>query len=163
MPATLCMPLRTSPDAPRFCGDANDLSRYLEEVQGLCQSCQQAADPDLIKYATYYTDEASWDTFAAVRDTLDDPATWPELQAAIRDLYPIRKDAHAPAALPASLPLSSVPSAPLLGPLLPTAAVLLTSDALQALLLPAPIAASLPPVPPDPLLNACALLKSVAE
>ena len=66
MPAALRMPLRTSPDVPRFCGDANGLSRYLEEVQGLCQSRQQAADPNLIKYATYYTDEASWSTFATI-------------------------------------------------------------------------------------------------
>ena len=151
MPSALHMPLRTSPDAPHFCGNANSLFHYLAEVEDLCQSRQRSTDTELIKYAVYYTDEASWDTFAAIQDTLNDPATWPEFQAAICDLYPIRKDAHAPAALPALLPPSSVPSAPLLGPLLPAAAVLLTSDALQALLLPTPIAASLPPVPPPPV------------
>ena len=134
MPATLRMPLRTSPDAPCFCGDANGLSHYLEEVQGLCQSRQQAADPDLINYVTYYTDEASWSTFAAIRDTLDNPKDWSKFKEAIHDLYLIHKVAHTPAALPTSLPLSSVPSAPLLGPLLSAAAVLLASDALQALL-----------------------------
>ena len=86
------MPLHTSPDAPRFCGDANDLPHYLAEVKDLCQSRQRSTDTELIKYAVYYTDEASWDTFAAVQDTLNDPATWSEFQAAICDLYPIRKD-----------------------------------------------------------------------
>ena len=63
--AALRMPLHTSPDAPRFCGAPVDLSCYLEEVQDLCQSCQRAANADLIKYAVYYTDESSWNTFAA--------------------------------------------------------------------------------------------------
>ena len=67
MPAALMrMLLRTSQAAPRFCGTPDDLPRYLEEVQGLCQSCQRAADADLIKYAVYYADESSWNTFAAV-------------------------------------------------------------------------------------------------
>ena len=96
--AALRMPLYTSPDAPCFCGDANGLSCYLEEVQGLCQSRQWAADPNLIKYATYYTDEASWSTFAAIRDMLDSPKVWSKFKEAIHDLYPIRKAAHTPTA-----------------------------------------------------------------
>ena len=74
--APMRMPLRTSQDAPRFCGDANDLSRYIAEVESLCQTRRHAADAELVKWAVYYTDEASWSTFAAVRDTLDGPASW---------------------------------------------------------------------------------------
>ena len=86
------MPLRTSPDAPCFCGNANGLSHYLTEVEDLCQSHQRSTDTELIKYAVYYMDEASWDTFAAVRDTLDDPATWLDFKAAVTCRFRLRWD-----------------------------------------------------------------------
>jgi hypothetical protein len=151
--AAMRMPLCTSPAVPHFCGAPNNLPRYLAEVDSLCQNCQWATNVELIKYAIYYTDEMSWDTFAAVRDTLDDPKAWDEFKAVIHDLYPIRKAAHIPAPLPASLPLPlPVPCALLLPPL-PTAIVLLTPDALHALLLscaPSMLAAT-PMVPLLPL------------
>ena len=155
MPATLRMPLHTSPDAPHFCGDANGLSHYLEEVQGLCQSRQQAANPDLIKYATYYTDEASWNTFSAVRDMLDDPATWLDFKATIHNMYPVREAAHAPGPLPASLlppaavPCALLPAAPSIES--PTAALPvppLPADPICVPLLPPSLSTAAPPVPP---------------
>ena len=132
--AALHMPLRTSPDAPHFCGNANSLSHYLAEVEDLCQSRQRTTGPELIKYAVYYTDEKSWNIWDSAREVLTDPASWEDFKNAMHDLYPSYEVIHAHAPLLASLPPSSVPSAPLLGPLLPAAAVLLASDALQALL-----------------------------
>ena len=140
MPAALMrMPLRTSQAAPHFCGAPDDLPCYLEEVQGLCWSCQCAADADLIKYAVYYANESSWNTFAAVRDTLDDPKTWDGFIKAICDMYPLRQNAHTSLPLQAPLPPLSMPqhaSLPLLLPvpcaLLPAPAVLLVPDARPA-------------------------------
>ena len=66
MSTALHMPLCTSQDVPWFCGDANDLSRYIAEVESLCQTRQHTTDAELIKWAHYYTDEESWDTWTAV-------------------------------------------------------------------------------------------------
>ena len=99
MPAALRMLLRTSQDAPRFCGDANDLSHYIAEVESLCQARQHATDAELVKWVVYYTDEASWSTFATVRDTLDGPTSWLDFKATIHDMYPVHEAAHAPGPL----------------------------------------------------------------
>jgi hypothetical protein len=77
--APMHMLLRTSQEAPCFCGAAINLSHYIAEVESLCQTCQWASDTELVKLARYYTDEASWDTWTAVRDTLADPASWHDL------------------------------------------------------------------------------------
>ena len=139
------MPLRTSQDAPRFCGDANDLPRYLAEVEALCHSRGRSAKIELIKWAVYYTDEASWSTFAAAQDALADPACWIEFQAAIQDLYPRYKVIHAAKPLHATLqPPAAIPM--LLSPVPSPAAVLLAPDALEALLsFSAPPTLPLPP------------------
>ena len=130
----MSMPLRTSPDAPYFCGDANDLPHYLTEVEDLCQSRQWMTGPERIKYAVYYTDESSWNIWDSAREVLADPASWEDFKSAMQDLYPRYKVVHAPMPLPASLlPPAAVPC--ILPPFPPpAAAVLLALDAIQALL-----------------------------
>ena len=140
------MPLRTSPDAPHFCGNANSLSHYLAEVEDLCQSRQRTTGPELIKYAVYYTDEKSWNIWDSAREVLTDPASWEDFKNAMHDLYPSYEVIHAHAPLLASVLPSSVPSAPL-PPLLTDAAVMLAPEALQVLLsLSAPSTLLLPPL-----------------
>ena len=90
--------------------------------------------PELIKYAVYYANEMSEDSFATAKDALANPTSWEKFKHLLCKMYPQHEVVHTPVALPASLPPSSVPSAPLPGPLLPTAAVLLAPNALQALL-----------------------------
>ena len=99
----LHMPLHTSPDVPHFCGDANDLPRYLTEVEDLCQSRQQMTGPECIKYAVYYTDKSSWNIWDSAREVLADPASWEDFKSAMQDLYPRYEVVHAHMPLPASL------------------------------------------------------------
>ena len=113
MPAAAArMPLRTSQDAPRFLGAADDLPRYFEEVEALCRSCHRSADSEVIRYAVYYTDESSWDAFAAARDSLEGPKTWQEFKTVVFEFYPQREVAHTQSSLQASLPPLPVPFAP---------------------------------------------------
>ena len=147
--AALRMPLRTSQEAPSFSGAAHSLSRYLMTIEALCQDCRRTTAPELIKWAVYYANEMSEDTFAAARDALADPSSWDEFKATICGLYPQYEEAPMSVPLHASLLLPAViPCAPL-PPLLSAAAVLLAPDAIQALLLhPAPLMPSrLLPVP----------------
>ena len=156
----LRMPLRTSQDAPRFCGDANDLSRYIAEVESLCQTRQHAADAELIKWACYYTDKKSWDTWTAIRDALASPASWLDFKAAIHDMYPVHEAAHAPMPLPASLlPSATVPCAlPPAAPIVESLPAALPVPLLPAdpicvpLLPPSPSTAALPVPPTEPQL-----------
>ena len=48
-----------------------------------CKAFAKAANPDLIKYTTYYTDEASWSMFAAIQDMQDNPTDWSKFKEAI--------------------------------------------------------------------------------
>ena len=163
------MPLRTSQDAPRFLGTADDLPRYFEEVEALCRSCRRSADSEVIRYAVYYTDESSWDAFAAARDSLEGPKTWQEFKTVVFEFYPQREVAHMHLSLPASLPLPPMPTASLpsllpaapvthSSPQSPAPAVMLTQAALQVLLsapsnvpeapvLPQQLPAVAPPLP----------------
>ena len=168
MSAALCMPLHTSQDALQFCGDANNLSHYIAEVESLCQTCQHATNAELIKWACYYTDEESWDTWTAVRDTLANPASWLDFKAAIHDMYPVREAARAPGPLP--MPVTAaptlmlpVPTGPLpacaphllpppmppqsvpTAPSLPNAAMPIAHA--QSLALAAPLKSMMPPLP----------------
>ncbi|KAF8664354.1 hypothetical protein AX14_006732 [Amanita brunnescens Koide BX004] len=119
------MPLRTSQDVPRFLGTADDLPRYFVEVEALCRSCHRSADSKVIRYAVYYTDESSWDAFAAARDSLEGPKTWQEFKTVIFEFYPQCEVAHMHTSLPASLPSPpmpavSLPSLPPAAPMTPT-------------------------------------------
>ena len=62
-------------------------------------------DTDFIKYAVYYTDESSWDTWNSAREVLANPASWEDFKKVMQDLYPIHKGAHAPMPLCALLSL----------------------------------------------------------
>ena len=132
--APMHMPLRTSQEEPSFRGAAKTLSCYLATIEALCLGCGKSTGPELIKYAVYYANEMSEDSFATAKDALANPTSWEKFKHSLCKMYLQHEVVHAPVALPASLPPSSVPSAPLPGPLLPTAAVLLAPDALQALL-----------------------------
>lgn len=121
--------LCTSQDAPCFCGAADDLSHYITEVEILCKACQCTTDTKLIKWAVCYTDESSWNTWAAICDALADPMSWKEFKDVIHDMYLLHQEAHMILGLQASLPPFSMPPA-----LLPAAAILPTLDATQALL-----------------------------
>ena len=138
MSAPMRMLLRTSQEAPSFHGATDSLSCYIATIETLCQGRRRATGPELIKYAVYYADETSEDVFAAARDALADPSSWDEFKVGIRGMYPQREIAHVPA--------------PLHGASLPSPAVLLAPDAIQALL--AASASSSPPsiVPARPLL-----------
>ena len=120
MSAPMCMPLHTSQEAPSFHGATDSLSRYIATIETLCQGRRRATGPELIKYAVYYADETSEDVFAAARYALADPSSWDEFKVGIRGMYPQREIAHVPA--------------PLHGASLPSPAVLLAPDAIQALL-----------------------------
>ena len=136
--ATTRMPLRTAHDAPCFEGAASDVFRYLAQVEELCHSRQRTTDAEIIRYAVYYTGEGSWDTWSAVRDTLDDPKVWQDFKTAIASLYPQNECAQVPAPLPASLPqVAGLAMNP------PVPVVILTPAALQPLLRPASL------MPPD--------------
>ena len=135
----MCMPLRTSQEAPSFNGAAHSLSRYLMTIEALCQDRQRTTAPELIKWAVYYADEMSEDTFVAVRDALTDPPSWDDFKHDIREAYHQHEDCYVNAPL-ASLPRLPVPSA------LP-AAIMLAPEALQVLLsLSAPSTLPLPPL-----------------
>jgi hypothetical protein len=164
--AALHMLLCTSQGAPRFCGDVNDLPRYLTEVEDLCQSRQRMTGPERIKYVVYYTDEKSWNIWDSVREVLADPASWEDFKNAMQDLYPRYEVVHTPTPLYASLPPPATSSVPLPVPhallpsLLPAAAILLAPDAIQALLLPP---APLMPSPPLPALVEPLLMLSLPQ
>ncbi|KAF8669041.1 hypothetical protein AX14_006083 [Amanita brunnescens Koide BX004] len=133
MPAAAArMPLRTSQDAPRFLGTADDLARYVAE------------------WVVYYTEGLTWDTFALTRDALPEPGTWEDFKAAICDIYLQHEAAHTSTPLPASLLPISVSFAlqPALLPATPIApsSPSLASAALQLLL---PAEASLLPALSD--------------
>ena len=117
-------------------------------IETLCQDCQQSSNMELIKWACYYTDEASWDTWTAVRDALASPACWDDFKATICDMYPIHEDmpvpllptaAPLPAPAPLVLPAVSIP-APL--PSLPN--LLLVSAMPHAMPFPMPLCHCLP-------------------
>ena len=82
------MPLRTSQDAPCFLGTADDLPRYIAEVEELCKSRQKLSDPELVKWAVYYVDGDLWDSFALTRDALADPASWDDFKRALHEVFP---------------------------------------------------------------------------
>ena len=156
------MPLRTSQDAPRFLGTADDLPRYFAEVEALCRSCHRSADSEVIRYAVYYTDESSWDAFAAARDSLEGPKTWQEFKAVIFEFYPQREVAHTHTSLPASLPSPPMPTASLpsllpaapvthSSPQPPAPALMLSLAALEVPLSPAvPMTPAIPTLPLSP-------------
>lgn len=163
--ATLRMPLHTSQDAPCFCGAANDLCHYITAVEALCQSCHHATDADLIKYAVYYTDEASWSTFATAQDALASPTSWDNFKKAIQDLYPRYEVVHAPVPLHASLPPPAAIHIPLFSalpePLLPSAPLVLPADPAHVPLQPPSSMCSAPmlaPLLPTPAMPGAALL-----
>lgn len=82
------MPIRTNKEAPCFRGTAAGLERYLEDIELLCEDRQRSGDDELIRWAVYYTDEKSSDTFTAARDALSDPKTWDAFKEAIAEIYP---------------------------------------------------------------------------
>ena len=82
------MPIRTSKEAPRFQGSASGLERYIEDIELLCADRQKSGDAELIRWAIYYTDEKSSDTWVATRDALESPKTWEDFKKAIQDIYP---------------------------------------------------------------------------
>ncbi|KAF8694641.1 hypothetical protein AX14_001998 [Amanita brunnescens Koide BX004] len=151
MPATAVrMPLRTSQDAPWFLGAADDLARYVAEVESLCKKCQRSTDANLIKWAVYYMEGPTWDTWAITRDALPKPKTWDGFQSAICDVYP-QHEAHTQSPLHASLPSLAAPITPW-SPQPPAPALTLSLAALDALLSPAlsnmPEAPGLPQLSP---------------
>ena len=81
------MPIRTSKDAPRFEGVASGLNRYLEDIKMICQDCERSGDEELIKWAVYYTNEKSADTWTATREALTEN-TWDAFKTAIGEIYP---------------------------------------------------------------------------
>ena len=100
--AAACMLLHTAQDAPCFRGAMDDLFKYVKEVENLCWKCQHVTNADLIKWAVYYTDESSWDTFSATHELLEEPKTWEGFKVAISDMYLQYGQAHVPAPLLAS-------------------------------------------------------------
>ena len=82
------MPICTSKEAPRFQGAASGLECYIEDIELLCANHQKSGDVELIRWAIYYTDEKSSDTWAMTCDALDNPKTWEDFKKAIQDIYP---------------------------------------------------------------------------
>ncbi|KAF8659255.1 hypothetical protein AX14_007629 [Amanita brunnescens Koide BX004] len=156
------MPLRTSQDAPRFLGTADDLPRYITEVEELCKSRQKSSNPELVKWAVYYVDGNLWDSLALTRDALADPASWEDFKRTLHEVFPQHKVASRSASLAASLPPLPMPSALLPSPLPatpigsslpqpPAPAVTLSLATLNALL--SPTLSNMPKVPNLPQLS----------
>ncbi len=82
------MPIRTSKEAPRFQGVASSLQRYLEDIEMICEDRQRSGAAELIKWAIYYTDEKSSETWTATKDALTEPNTWEDFKKAITEIYP---------------------------------------------------------------------------
>jgi len=82
------MPIRTSKEAPRFQGAASGLERYLEDIEMTCEDRERSGDAELVKWAIYYTDEKSSETWTATRDALAEPKAWDDFKKAIREIYP---------------------------------------------------------------------------
>jgi hypothetical protein len=82
------MPICTSKEAPRFEGAASGLDHYIEDIELLCADHQKLGDAELIRWAIYYTDEKSSDTWTATRDVINNPKTWEDFKKAIQDIYP---------------------------------------------------------------------------
>ena len=82
------MPIRTSKEAPRFQGVASTLERYLEDIEMICEDRERSGDAELIKWAIYYTDEKSSETWTTTRDALTSPKTWADFRTAISEIYP---------------------------------------------------------------------------
>ena len=74
------MPIRTSKEVPRFQGAASRLEHYIEDIELLCADRQKSGDAELIRWAIYYTNEKSSDTWVATRDALESPKTWEDFQ-----------------------------------------------------------------------------------
>ncbi|KAF8671259.1 hypothetical protein AX14_005697 [Amanita brunnescens Koide BX004] len=177
MPAAAArMPLRSSQDAPRFLGTADDLPHYIAEVEELCKSRQKSSDPELIKWAVYSVDGDLWDSFVLTRDALADPASWEDFKCTLHEVFLQHEVASRSASLAASLlplpvpfapPPSLLPAMPVTPslPQLPVPALMMSQAVLEVLLSPlllTPPADSATPLLPAPaapqsLVRACPL------
>ena len=90
------MPLHTSQEAPSFCGAAKTLSCYLTTIEALCLGRGKSTGPELIKYAVYYADEMSEDSFTTAKDALADLTSWEEFKHALCKMYPQHEVVHTP-------------------------------------------------------------------